>query len=39
MVAVAAKGSKGEAPAEPVGANPYGAANEDDSGGAVDTTA
>lgn len=39
MVAVAAKGSKGEAPAEPVGANPYGAANDEDAGGAVDTTA
>jgi molecular chaperone GrpE len=39
MVAVAAKGSKGEAPAEAVGANPYGAANDEDSGGSVDTTA
>ncbi len=39
MVVVAAKGSKGpDAPGEPHPANPY-AANEDDAGGSVDTTA
>jgi molecular chaperone GrpE len=39
MVAVAAKGSKGEARGEPVAANPYGAANDEGAGGSVDTTA
>jgi molecular chaperone GrpE len=39
MVAVAAKGSRGEAPAEPVTANPYAANDEESGGGAVDTTA
>jgi molecular chaperone GrpE len=39
MVVVAARGSKGEAPAEPQAQNPYGAANDEEAGGAVDTTA
>jgi len=41
MVVVAARGSKGETPAEPQAAqtNPYGAANDEEAGGAVDTTA
>jgi len=39
MVAVAAKGSKGEGPAEPLNANPYDAANDEEAGGSVDTTA
>ena len=39
MVIVAAKGSKGEPAAEPQPQNPYGAANDEGAGGAVDTTA
>jgi len=39
MVVVAARGSKGESPAEPQPQNPYSAANDEGAGGAVDTTA
>ena len=39
MVVVAAKGSVGEAPVEPQGANPYAANDEDGAGNSVDTTA
>ena len=39
MVAVAARGSTGESPTEPSAANPYGAANDGESGGSVDTRA
>ena len=39
MVVVAAKGSVGEAPVEPQGANPYAANDEGDPGNSVDTRA